>query len=60
MDKIYYLCEFNYGGEGTFYLVAENGIVQYLINTDGTTLELASAYGYIIVDPIGLINIQLP
>lgn len=60
MDKVYYLCEFEYGGEGNFYLVAENGVVQYLVNTDGTSLELSSAYGYILIDPIGVINLQLP
>lgn len=60
MDKIYYLCEFNYGGKGSFYLIAENGIVQNLVNMDGTILEPESAYGYKLIDSNGWPNLVLP
>lgn len=60
MDKLYFLCEFEYGGRGTFYLVAENGIVQNLVNMDGTILEPEFAYGYKLIDPDGWPNLVLP
>ncbi len=60
MDKIYYLCEFYYGGKGTFYLEAESGIVLRLVNMDGTTLVLEEPYGYNMIDKEGYPNLTFP
>lgn len=60
MDKIYHLCQFEYGGTGNFYQEVENGIVKRLVNLDGSTLEITEPYGYIIIDKEGYVNLTFP
>ena len=43
------LCQFQYGYEGSFYQIIENGIVRF-VNLDGSLLELIPPYGYDIVE----------
>lgn len=60
MDKIYYLCEFEYGYTGQFYQEIENGSVSRLINLDGTDLIIEDIiqepYGYFLVSSEPIIN----
>ena len=60
MDKIYYLCEFTYGGKGNFYQEIENGILLRLVNMDGSTLEPTDFYGYRTTSEHYAINIEFP
>lgn len=56
MDKIYYLCEFEYGNTGQFYQEVENGSVSRLINLDGSDLIIEEPYGYFLVSSEPIIN----
>lgn len=47
---IYYLCEFDYGYEGQFYQVSENGIVIKYNDLSGNELFLEGSYGYHLVN----------
>lgn len=60
MDKIYFLCEFEYGGEGTFYQEIQDGQLLRLVNLDGSTLQPLDSYGYNIVNPNYISNLEFP
>ena len=48
---VYYLCEFEYGYQGQFYQVSENGNVINYVDLTGNELFLTGSYGYYIVTP---------
>ena len=58
MDKYYYLCKFDYGGEGQFYQEIENGIPLRFLNLDGSELILEGSYGYYVIDPEPKLNLS--
>lgn len=60
MDKIYFLCEFTYGGKGNFYQEIENGVLLRLVNMDGSTLILNDFYGYRTLSDQYVVNIEFP
>ena len=60
MDKIYFLCEFTYGGKGSFYQEIENGVLLRLVNVDGSTLEPTTFYGYKTTSEHYAINLEFP
>jgi len=45
----YYLCQFEYGYEGQFYQVSENGNVINYVDLTGNEITLTGNYGYYIV-----------
>ena len=51
---VYYLCEFEYGYEGQFYQVSENGNVIKYVDLTGNEIFLTGFYGYklIINEPV--------
>ena len=60
MDKIYFLCEFTYGGKGNFYQEIENGVLLRLVNMDGSTLIPSDFYGYRALSDQYVVNIEFP
>jgi hypothetical protein len=60
MDKIYFLCEFEYGGKGNFYQEIQNGQLVRLVNMDGSTLEPTDFYGYKIISSDFATNLEFP
>lgn len=60
MDKKYYLCEFDYGGSGQFYLEAQSDIVLRFCNLDNSDLIIENPFGYYIVNPEPFINLFEP
>jgi hypothetical protein len=56
MNKVYYLCEFEYGSTGQFYQEVENGTVTRLINLDSSDLTIEEPYGYFLVSSEPIIN----
>ena len=57
MNKIYLLCEFDYGGTGQFYQEIESGTLLRLCSLDGTDLVTEGDYGYYVVNEEQLINL---
>lgn len=45
----YYLCEFEYGYEGQFYQLSEDGNVIKYVDLNGLELFLEGSYGYKLV-----------
>lgn len=56
MNKIYYLCEFEYGSTGQFYQEVENGNVLRLVNLDNSDVIIEEPYGYFIVNSEPILN----
>jgi hypothetical protein len=50
MEKVYYLCEFEYGASGQFFQEVENGVVLRLVNLDGSDIVIEGDYGYNIIN----------
>jgi hypothetical protein len=50
----YYLCEFEYGYVGQFYMVVENGYAIKYVDLFGNDMLLEPPYGYnmVIRDPV--------
>ena len=47
---IYYLCQFEYGYDGTFYQSTSQDGLSSFWDMDGNPLTLEAPYGYIIID----------
>lgn len=49
------LCQFQYGYDGNFYQIIEDGIVRF-VNLDGSPLELIPPYGYDVIEDDAIIT----
>jgi hypothetical protein len=45
----YSLCKFEYGYQGTFYMICSGGQVIRYVDMDGNTLDLTPPYGYNVI-----------